>query len=210
MTSRSLSRILSVFVLLIPLTLACNLLSQASPAQAPSGNPPQSSTTTRPGEAGTISQWASEAVASSEYGNPGWAANQATGEPNTPQCGDVDTAWAAANQDSVEWINLYFSQPVYPVEIRIVETYYPDQVSQVDLIDMQGKYIKTYSSQPKAVDNPCPYTLTIPVSQGDVLVQGVRLTIDQTIIKNWNEIDAVGISGTPGEGTPVRPSIPAP
>ena len=41
-----------------------------------------------------IRQWASSATAGSEYSNTDWSANQATGAPDTPDCGDQETAWA--------------------------------------------------------------------------------------------------------------------
>jgi len=153
-----------------------------------------------------IRQWAMEAEASSQYGDPNWSAVQATGAPDTPECGDEITAWASWGSSSVEWINLYYETPVYPTEINIVQTYNPDQVSQVDLIDMEGVFITVYTQETEQVDDLCPYTLSILVDQSDVLAQGVRITIDQSVLDlGWNEIDAVEIVGIPGEGTAVRP-----
>ena len=219
------SRIWSVLILLVPVLLACSLFSQAAkptevllpgePVQAiqPAGiatAPAQPAPTTASGGA-PIRQWASAAEASTEYGNPDWNAGQATGAPNTLECGDIETAWAASGRDTTEWINLYFATPVYATEIRVIQTYNPDQVVQVDLIDMQGNFVPAYTGQPKQVETPCPYTLTIPVSRSDVLAQGVRVTINQSVLQlGWNEIDAVEIVGSPGEGVPVRPPSPAP
>ena len=206
---------LLVLLALLPAMLACNFLSRAiSPAQATQPAARQATqalpATAASAGSGPVRQWAAEAQASSEYGSSDWAAYQATGEPNTPECGDIGTAWAASSQDTKEWINLYFKLPVFPTEIRFVETYYPDQVVQVDLIDMQGQYVPVYTSRPTVVEGPCPFILTVPVKQGSPLAQGVRITIDQSALKNWNEIDAVEIAGMPGEGAPVRPVIPAP
>ncbi|MEA3396827.1 MAG: NHL repeat-containing protein [Chloroflexota bacterium] len=153
-----------------------------------------------------IRQWAVEAEASSQYGDPNWSAVQATGAPDTPECGDESTAWASWGSSSVEWINLYYETPVYITEINIVQTYNPDQVSQVDLIDMEGTFITVYTQEPEQVDDLCPYTLSILADQSDVLAQGVRITIDQSVLElGWNEIDAVEIVGIPGEGAAVRP-----
>jgi hypothetical protein len=213
-----------LFLLVVfPAFLACNLLSQATqPAQAPPApalptqNPPalplQNLPTTAAGGANQpIRQWATDAQASSEYGSSDWAARQATGAPNTLECGDIETAWAAASRDTTDWINVFFTTPVYPTEIRILQSYNPDQVVQVELIDMQGQFITMYTSQPRQVDSPCPYELSIPVSRNDILVQGVHITINQSVLElGWNEIDAVEIAGIPGEGTPVRPVSPTP
>ncbi|MEW6233301.1 MAG: hypothetical protein AB1566_13450 [Chloroflexota bacterium] len=157
-----------------------------------------------------IRQWATDAEASSEWGESDWSARQATGAPNTSECGDHVTAWASAGRDTVEWINVYYDVPVYPTEIRIIQTYAPDQVSQVDLIDMQGKFVTVYTKRPEDKSgSPCPYVLSIPVIRSDLLMQGVRITIDQSILGiDWNEIDAVEIVGVPGQGTPARPPKP--
>jgi hypothetical protein len=219
MNTRTIRRVLAVLLLLFPI-LACSSFSQPvqvpptleQPAQAPPTSVPQTAPTTAAG-GGTesIRQWAIDAEASSEWGKPDWAASQATGAPNTTECGDIPTAWAAASHDTVEWINLYYNTAVYPTEIHIIQTYTPDQVSQVDLIDMQGQFVTIYTSQPKQVDTPCPYTLSIPVSQNNILTQGVRITINQSVLGlDWNEIDAVEIVGVPGVGTPVRPPTHTP
>ena len=221
MNTKNGSKIWSILILILPVLLACSLFSQvAQPTEAPPAlgepvqaiqpaeiatAPAQPAPTTASGGA-PIRQWASAAEASTEYGNPDWNAGQATGAPNTLECGDLETAWAASGRDTKEWINVYFATPVYPTEIRIMQTYNPDQVVQVDLIDMQGQFVSVYTGQPKQVDTPCPFALSIPVSKNDILVQGVRITIDQAVLQlGWNEIDAVEIAGTPGEGVPVRP-----
>ena len=201
--------ILRVLWILLPLLLAlaaCGSGSStetqqnAAPAQ---GNTPQmqggTASNTSGNSSNAIRQWASRAEASSEYGSVDFAASQATGASNTPDCGDASTAWASLNQDTKETLDLYFAQPVYATQINVFETYYPDQVAQVDLIDMEGKFITVYSGQPQWLESSCPYTLSISVNKDDVLAQGVRLTVDQTVVKNWNEIDAVEIVGTPGE-----------
>jgi hypothetical protein len=216
-------RMLLVQLALVPAMLACSLLTPSGestqvpaipvvPAQVLPGPTSQPISTTAPGETPkSIRQWAAAAEASSEWGASDWAASQATGAPNTPECGDVGTAWAASGQDTREWINVYFTQPVYSKEILITQTYNPDQVVQVDLIDMQGQFVTVYTSQPRKVDSPCPYLLAIPVSRSDILAQGVRITIDQSVLGlGWNEIDAVEIVGVPGEGVPVRPASPTP
>lgn len=163
------------------------------------------------GSTDQVRQWAMEAVASSEYGSDDWSAARAIGVTDTYECSDNVTAWAASSSNTVEWINLYVHTPMYLTEINIVETYNPDQVIQVDLIDIQGQYVTVYTAQPKQITEPCPYFLNIPVSQSDILSQGVRITIDQSVLGlGWNEIDAVEMVGMIGEGTPIRPVIPTP
>jgi hypothetical protein len=233
-------RILSLVVLvLMASSLACSLVSKLTQPQAtypelpgdveelpaeelpttesqPAEIMPTATTQELPnivptGSTQQVRQWAMEAVASTEYGSEDWSAAKATGVTDTYECGDNTTAWASSSSNTVEWINLYINTPMVLTEINVVETYNPDQVTQVDLIDMQGQYVTVYSAQPKQINEPCPYFLTIPVNQSNILAQGVRITIDQSVLGlGWNEIDAVEMIGTIGEGTPVRPVIPTP
>ncbi len=141
-----------------------------------------------------IRQWATFATASSEYGDPEWAAFQATGAPDTFECGDYRTAWASSSSSTVEWIELTYATPVYPTEVNIIQTYNPNQVLFVDLLDVDGEYHDVYLGEPGEVSE-CPYTLSIPVEYADYQVIAVKITIDQSVLGSWNEIDAVELVG---------------
>ena len=141
-----------------------------------------------------IRQWATAAAASSEYSDPGWAAFQATGAPDTFKCGDYTTAWASSSSSTVEWIELTYDTPVYPTEVNIIQTYNPDQVLFVDLLDVDGEYHPIYLGEPEEAAK-CPYTLSIPVEYADYQVVAVKITIDQSVLGSWNEIDAVELVG---------------
>jgi hypothetical protein len=146
-------------------------------------------------------QWAVSATASSQYGDTGWSADQATGAPDTPECGDYTTAWATEDYDTVEWIELDYDTPVLPTEVNIFQTYNPNQVIQVELRDLEGNYQTVYLGMPQDESDDCPFVLNIPVEGVDWQVDGVRITIDQSVLENWNEIDAVelvGIADRPG------------
>lgn len=148
-----------------------------------------------------IRQWASSAFASSEYGNPDWAAVQATGAPDTliEECADLPTAWASYDSDTVEWLELTYDTPVVPSAINIIQSHSPDQVVKVELVDAAGAYQEVYSGVPQNLWEECPYTLSIPV---DVKYEaaGLKITIDQSI-SPWNEIDAVELVGMAAGGT---------
>jgi hypothetical protein len=149
-------------------------------------------------QSGQIRQWASSALASTEYGSPDWSASQATGSPNTPDCSDSPTAWAAAENNTVDWIVLAYDLPVIPLQVNVVQSYSPSQVSKVELIDEAGGFHEIYTGQPQLQDT-CPYTLSIPVGGAAYRAKGVRVTIDQSVIgeSSWNEIDAVELVGSP-------------
>jgi len=60
------------------------------------------------------------------------------------------------------------------------------------------------------MSNNCPYILTVPVSGADYLTDGVKVTIDQTKINDWSEIDAVELVGNAIVGPVTPPSSEAP
>ncbi|MBN1811120.1 MAG: hypothetical protein JXA14_04720 [Anaerolineae bacterium] len=154
--------------------------------------------TIKPPQGDNISQWAISAVASSEYGASDWSAMQATGAPNTPECGDQVTAWASATAGTEEWIELTYATFVHPMQVNIFQTYYPNQVVKVELIDSVSGYHVIYTGAPEQLDT-CPYVLSIPVKNADYIVAGIRITIDQSVVQDWNEIDAVELVGVPAE-----------
>jgi hypothetical protein len=145
------------------------------------------------GDGGTR-QWATSAKASSEYGSPGWAASQATGESDVTTCGDNLNAWAAEQPNTVEWIELAYETPVVPTEIRIIESYNPDQVIKVELLDLDGEYHEVYSGKPQRVDS-CPYPLSIDITDATYQTMVVKITVDQSSLATGVQIDAVELIG---------------
>ncbi len=143
----------------------------------------------------TLSQWAVSAWASSEYSNPAWSAAQATGAPDTDQCGDIETAWASENSDGADFLALEYAVPVIPTEINIYETYNPGAVVRVDVTDVPGNTVTIYEADP-VVEETCPLVLSISVTGIDYPVVGVTVYVDQTNHPGWNEIDAVELVGT--------------
>ena len=164
-----------------------------------------------------IYRWASSAYASSEYDNPDWGAQQATGAPDTLECGDKPTAWASYGDYTKEWLEVRYETPVTPTEINIYESHTPTQVARVEIVDTQGVYHEVYTGEPTMTD--CPYILSISVTGADYEAVGVKITIDQSVIGlPWDEIDAVelvgygeaAVAGQPAQPTdaaePIQPS----
>lgn len=143
-----------------------------------------------------INQWATSAIASSEFSSS-WAATNAVGAPDTPECGDYTTAWASSSSGGVDWIEVYYDTPVYATQINIYESYNPDQVVSVEVFDLNGGVTEVYTQVPESF-TACPMILTIDLEQTDFLVYGVRITVDQSVLNlGWNEIDAVELVGYP-------------
>lgn len=144
-----------------------------------------------------IRQWAIEAEASSEYATPEWAAFQATGPPDTDSCGDYQTAWASAGSDSVAYLIVRFSDAVHVTQVNIIETFNPNQVKTVELLGSFERNLVIYDKPPFPIDQPCPYTLSVPVQMTDEVFDAIRITLDQTELGlGWNQIDAVELIGT--------------
>ena len=145
---------------------------------------------------GTVRQWATSAEASSAYADPEWAAAQVTGEPDTPRCGDIQTAWASSGSDSIDWLELQFEEPIYVTGVNIVQTFNANQVTKVELVGNFGRSITIYERSPTQVDQPCPYMLSIAVKKTRATYNTVRITVDQSVLGlGWNEIDAVQLVG---------------
>ncbi|NLF49828.1 MAG: hypothetical protein GX577_01700 [Leptolinea sp.] len=155
--------------------------------------------TARPGE---IRQWAVSARASSQYGNPDWAASRATGAPDVFDCGDDTNAWASYYSDTVEWIELTYETPVTPTEINIYQSYNPSQVVEVLMTATDGSKYIAWEGYPEEVEN-CPDLMAISLElTKKIMVNKVRITIDQRVLGwGWNEIDAVELVGTNGSGS---------
>ena len=174
-----------------------------TPTEGPSAAEPapvetvESSAPTKTGpELLPLRQWAISAKASSQYGSIDWAASQATGEPNVPECSDNVKAWASKGTQTVEWIELTYAIPVTPTEINIYQSYNPSQVVEVQMTDTNGKKYSAWTGQPEKVSN-CPDLMTISLElTKNILVNKIRITIDQSVFKvGWDEIDSVELVG---------------
>ena len=144
-----------------------------------------------------IRQWAIEASASSEYGSDEWSAMQAAGEPDTPDCGRAPTAWAGYYEDREEYLDLVYETAVIPTEINIYQTYNPDGVSEVWLYEeAYGGLREVYKAVPEAKEE-CPHILSVPIADADYRVKTVRIWVDQEVMGDFTEIDAVELVGEP-------------
>jgi hypothetical protein len=145
---------------------------------------------------GEVRQWAVRASASSEFLDERWSAMQATGKPDTLACIDSKNAWAAANQNTIEWIDLDYAEAVIPQEINIYQNYNPSQVTEVAVFTDSGEKQVIWEGYPERVKD-CPDLMTVTVDPGfRIPVHKVRVTLDQRVNGwGWNEIDAVELVG---------------
>jgi hypothetical protein len=199
--NRKIVPILFMFFVLALASLACQFTNRAIGIDSGSAPAPQtgSQPTTQPLSGGSqeIRQWAVSATASTQYSESSWNAEQATGAPNVTECGDNGLAWAASNDNSVEWLELAYATPVIPTEIVIHQSYNPSQVIEVDVIDTDGNTYIAWKGIPKSVSS-CPDEMTITLElEEKIIVNKIVITVDQSVLNlGWNEIDAVELVGT--------------
>lgn len=193
-----------LIMLLIPALLAGALAGCAASAEPTPGEPESPAPEASPeGDlpvpvAGVISQWGFSAEGGSEFASPEWGASQATGSPDSPGCGDFQFAWASAASDSIDTLEVTFERSVYPLEIYIYESFNPDQVVKVEVLNPEtGAYYTVLQKNPLQIDRPCPFVLEVMVRSIEFKTNQIRITVDQSQLGlGWNEIDAVQLVGS--------------
>jgi hypothetical protein len=150
------------------------------------------------GDGATLEQWAAEAEASSQYGDDGWSAAQATGEPNTPEAGDVVTAWAAGSPDTGdETLDILFDQEVVPTGLEIYETYNPGAVALIEAFDPEAStWVVLWEGESDTIGAEIA-VFAPELAPVEFATNRIRLTIDEPLVPGWNEIDAVKLIGAP-------------
>lgn len=135
---------------------------------------------------GALGQWATSATASSEYDPVSFGAIQATGRPDTSECGDFFTAWAPETDGpDPEFLEVRFDTPRHATGIDIHETFIGGFVYRVELIDDAGMSHTVWEGED---DTECPGWLSMEWEATPYLVQGARI---HTRAEGWEEIDAV-------------------
>ncbi len=154
-------------------------------------------------ESQIMRQWASFALASTEYSATDWSAMQATGAPDVDNCGSNPKAWSPAYIDTEEYIEIFYDTPVIPTELVIFQSYNPSQVVEIQLVDSDGEAWMLWYGEPETVST-CPdmWTHTIELDE-PFLVKSVVIFVDQGWLDVGGvEIDAVELVGYPEGSQP--------
>jgi hypothetical protein len=144
------------------------------------------------------SQWATDATASSEYGQDDYSAAQVTGASDTPNAGDYGTAWASKDPDAgVETLELTYEVPVKPAGLAIYESYNPGAITTIEAYDdANQEWVTLYEGDAAAIEDAS--RVFIPeITPVDFATTQIRLTLDTSLVPGWNEIDAVQLYGRP-------------
>ncbi len=167
-------------------------LSGTTVTEPPSSDVPA---TDVPASGVEYSQWASNAFATSQYGETSWSASESTGEPNVVKCGDNGMAWAPMTTTEEATLTVQFDIPVIPSAISVVQSYNPGAITSIEVVDVNGDSTVVYSGVPK-VGADCPATSAFPITGVTTAVDEVNITIDETVLDlGWSEVDAVQLVG---------------
>lgn len=125
-----------------------------------------------------------------------WGPEQAAGEPDTHQAGDISTAWAPREQDGgEEWLKLDYEIPVDIAEVRVRETHNPGAISKVTAFTANGTEVTLWEGTEPPSQAPVEMSFQVPNS---VNAKSVKVYLDTKRIPGWNEIDAVELIGRDG------------
>ena len=145
---------------------------------------------------GQLRQWAVSASGTSQYSDTGWNFAQATGAPDTNDCGDIRSAWASSSSTGSDMLTVEFAEAVVPSQINIYQTYNPGSIYKVEVANSSGgRPITLTNSEDPPGNTPCPGIFSIAVDDIITPVDRVIIYLDQTIGGGWNEIDAVELIG---------------
>jgi beta-lactamase regulating signal transducer with metallopeptidase domain/regulation of enolase protein 1 (concanavalin A-like superfamily) len=151
-----------------------------------------------------------------------WGPEQATGEPDTHGAGDFPAAWAPLESDKgPEWLNVDFERAVNIAALRVRESFNPGAISKVSAIVEDGREQILWEGRypTPEVSTDIDFILRVlPVGdvplyikgcsgfsilqdielQEDVVSKSIKIYLDTTRKRGWNEIDAVQLFGKDG------------
>lgn len=127
-----------------------------------------------------------------------WGHEQAAGEPDTHQPGDIPSAWASKTPDGgEEWLKLDYDRPVDLQQIRVFESHNPGAISKVAAILPDGRETTLWEGTLDPSHEAEVVASEFLVKQA-VRAQSVKVYLDTTRVPGWNEIDAVQLVGRDG------------
>ena len=127
-----------------------------------------------------------------------WGPEQLIGEPDTPQAGDYQTAWASKSQDEQdEWLLLEYDAPFLASGVTIYETHNPGAVTKITAFGLDGREEEIWAGR----DNPLQGALFINQKNFPraFKTNRIKLYLDSKSVPGWNEIDAVGLTDKAGK-----------
>lgn len=153
--------------------------------------------------ADSMGQWATQAVASTQYRPDEYSAKQATGQPDVSSYSDNKRAWTPSTAErQEEWLELTFANPVFAAEVRVRQTFNPGSIVKVTAADSSGTWHRLWEGEDPnryAKDRIAWFVIRVP--QTAFPVQRVKIHLYTPTVKGWKQIDAVQLVGTAEPGT---------
>lgn len=132
------------------------------------------------------------AVAADRPARP-FGPEQATGAPNTPEAGEMPTAWVSLTPDSrKEWLLLDYPKAVKATAVRVVQTDNPGAMERVTVFNPRGEEIEAWRGEDPTPPISSMGTSSVAV-KADFPVQRVKVYLDSAAVPGSNAIDAVGL-----------------
>ena len=144
--------------------------------------------------ADSTGQWATSAIAGSQYGKTQYSAAQATGAPNISVAGNSPDAWCPANKNSgTDWLEVTFAKPVHATEVRVRQNDATGAIAKIEAIEPDGTAHLWWEGvdpyQAPAVREIAWFAVRVPRTA--YLVAKVRIALNLATGPGWKEIDAV-------------------
>ncbi len=143
-------------------------------------------------------RWATEVLDfSSEFSPTSWSAAQTLGEPDTyPLYGDYGTAWASATSDGQrEFLELGYDNAAPINAVSIYETLAPGAVDLVQVRNPDTAAWQTVWSGTAGPAGDAARIFEVTFPETTFPVNALRVELNSPVVPDWNEIDAVGITG---------------
>ena len=128
-----------------------------------------------------------------------WGTEQATGEPDTNEAGDISSAWASLSQDAQEeWLLLEYAELIEPLTVQVYETYNPGALTKVSVFNAVGMEEVVWEGEDPTPLGAEKGVSVVPFKVG-YPINRVKLYFDSIRVAGWNEIDAVGLRDNAGQ-----------
>ena len=128
-----------------------------------------------------------------------WGPEQAIGEPDTPEAGDLATAWASASEDDQdEWLQLDYGAPIRTVAVIVHESYNPGALNRITMVRPDTEEVDLWRGEDPTPASRDHGVSIIPLKE-PVDAAKIRLYLASTKVPGWNEIDAVGLIDSIGK-----------
>ena len=131
-----------------------------------------------------------------------WGAADILGAPDDPT-GGAGKSWCPAGTSVADWVIVGFDKAVPAATIDLYETYLVGCVTEVIVIDGNGKETSIWKGTDPTTPAVAARTglFAVPVPASIKSVQRVKIHVDSTGKNSWACLDAVGLTTAAGKTT---------